>query len=44
MARITEELARALPTLSKAVFSQAAEKNDAPKVENRPRLLKEERR
>jgi len=44
MARITEELARALPTLSKAVFSQAAEKNDAPKVEIRPLLLKGERR
>ena len=44
MARITEELARALPMLAKAVFSQPTEKRAAQKVEIRPLLLKGERR
>ena len=43
MARITQELAVALPTLSKAVFSQPADKTTAPKVEIRPLILKGER-
>ena len=43
MARITQELAVALPTLSKAVFSQPANKTTAPKVEIRPLILKGER-
>lgn len=43
MARITQELAAALPTLSKAVFSQPADKTTAPKVELRPLILKGER-
>jgi len=44
MARITQELALCLPTLTKAVFSQPAEKGTAQKVELRPLLLKGERR
>ena len=44
MARITQELALSLPVLSKAVFSQPAEKGSARKVEIRPLLLKGERR
>jgi len=44
MARITEELTLALPTLCKAVFSQPTEKGGAQKVELRPLLLKGERR
>ena len=44
MARITQELALALPTLSKAVFSQPTEKGQAQKVEIRSLLLKGERR
>ena len=44
MAIITQELALSLPTLTKAVFSQPAEKGIAPKVELRPLLLKGERR
>ena len=43
MARITQELAAALPTLSKAVFSQPTDKSAAPKVELRPLILKGER-
>ena len=43
MARITQELAAALPTLSKAVFSQPTDKATAPKVELRPLILKGER-
>ena len=44
MAKITQELALALPTLGKAVFSQPTEKGQAQKVEIRPLLLKGERR
>lgn len=44
MAKITQELALALPTLGKAVFSQPVEKEEAQKVEIRPLLLKGERR
>ena len=43
MARITQELATALPGLSKAVFSQPTDKSAAPKVELRPLILKGER-
>jgi len=43
MARITQELAAALPGLSKAVFSQPTDKSAAPKVELRPLILKGER-
>ena len=43
MARITTELAAALPGLSKAVFSQPTDKSTAPKVELRPLLLRGER-
>lgn len=43
MARITQELAAALPTLSKAVFSQPTDKSASPKVELRPLILKGER-
>ena len=43
MARITTELAAALPGLSKAVFSQPTDKAAAPKVELRPLILKGER-
>ena len=43
MARITQELATALPGLSKAVFSQPTDKATAPKVELRPLILKGER-
>lgn len=43
MARITTELATALPGLSKAVFSQPTDKFAAPKVELRPLILKGER-
>lgn len=42
MARITQELATALPGLSKAVFSQPTDKSAAPKVELRPLILKGE--
>ena len=42
MARITQELAAALPGLSKAVFSQPTDKSAAPKVELRPLILKGE--
>ena len=44
MARITQELAAALPTLAKAVFSQPTEKGGMQKIEIRPLLLKGERR
>lgn len=44
MAIITQELAAALPTLAKAVFSQPVEKCGAQKIEIRPLLLKGERR
>ena len=44
MAKITQELALAMPTLGKAVFSQPTEKGQAQKVEIRPLLLKGERR
>ena len=44
MAKITQELALALPTLGKAVFSQPTEKGQAQKVEIRSLLLKGERR
>lgn len=40
MARIVQELAVSLPTMSKAVFSQPTEKEGARKVEIRPLLLK----
>ena len=43
MAKITQELAAALPGLSKAVFSQPTDKSAAPKVELRPLILKGER-
>ena len=43
MARITQELAIALPCLSKAVFSQPTDKTAAPKLELRPLILKGER-
>ena len=43
MARITQELSLALPTLSKAVFSQPADRAISPKVELRTLLLKGER-
>ena len=43
MARITQELAAALPGLSKAVFSQPTDKSASPKVELRPLILKGER-
>ncbi len=42
MARITQELAVALPTLSKAVFSQPTDKTSAQKIELRPLILKGE--
>ncbi len=44
MARITQELEAALPTLVKAVFSQPTEKAAAAKLTVRPVLLKNERR
>ena len=44
MARIIQELAAALPALSKAVFSQPVEKGSAQKIEIRPLLLRGERR
>ncbi len=44
MARITQELALALPSLSKAVFSQPTEPDGAKKIEIRPLLLKGGRR
>ena len=44
MARITQELAIALPALSKAVFSQPTPQAEARKIEIRPLLLKGERR
>ena len=43
MAKITQELSAALPTLSKAVFSQPTDKTIPQKVELRTMLLKEER-
>ena len=43
MARITQELAIALPCLSKAVFSQPTDKTTALKLELRPLILKGER-
>ena len=43
MAKITQELAAALPGLSKAVFSQPTDKSASPKVELRPLILKGER-
>ena len=43
MAKITQELAAALPTLTKAVFSQPVNEAVPPKVELRPLLLKGER-
>ena len=44
MARITEELSRVLPTLTKAVFSQPSEKAGEARHTIRPVLLKGERR
>ena len=43
MAKIIQELAAALPTLSKAVFSQPNDKSIPRKVELRPLILKGER-
>ena len=43
MAKLTQELSASLPTLSKAVFSQPADKALPTKVELRPLILKGER-
>lgn len=43
MAKITQELAVALPSLTKAVFSQPTDKTSAQKIELRPLILKGER-
>ena len=43
MAKITQELAVALPSLTKAVFSQPTDKSIAQKIELRPLILKGER-
>ena len=44
MARIVQELALSLPTLSKAVLSQPADKTIPQKIELRPLILQGERR
>ncbi len=44
MAKIAQELAVILPTLTKAVFSQPTEKDGPRKIELRPVLIKGERR
>ena len=43
MAKIAQELAVALPSLTKAVFSQPTDKSTARKIELRPLILKGER-